>query len=340
MDFVAFILQARVLSQVPSKPVVTTASVDGCAIPKLPPILTAMTRPKIHADEVSVDAALVRRLLADQFPAWSSLPISAVDSGGTDHHIFRLGRDLAIRLPRIRGAEAQAAKEWEWLPKLAPHLPLRIPAPRGLGRPAEGYPFAWSVVEWLPGRDAGKATLDLGQAADNLAEFITALRRIDTFGAPPRPPGARGSPLVELDAMVRLAVAQLGGRIDGDATLQAWEVSLEAPVWTAAEVWIHGDLLPGNLLVRHGRLTGVIDFLGLSAGDPACDLLPAWNLFAGDSRMRFRAELEVDDASWLRGRGWALAQAVVALPYYRDTHPRIVRQASHTLAQVLADRTR
>ena len=130
---------------------------------------------------------------------------------------------------------------------------------------------------------------------------------------------------------------QLGGRIDRAAAVRSWEQSLSAPAWDGAEVWVHGDLLPGNLLVVDGRLSAVIDFGGLNVGDPACDLQPAWNVFAGSSRDRFRAELDVDDASWLRGRGWALRQAVVALPYYWDTNPGIVRQASHALAQVLAD---
>lgn len=112
---------------------------------------------------------------------------------------------------------------------------------------------------------------------------------------------------------------------------------MAAAPWDGEDVWVHGDLLPGNLLVVDGRLSSVIDFAGLNVGDPACDLLPAWNLFEGSSRGRFRDELEVDSASWLRGRGWALAQAVNALPYYWDSNPGIVRQASYALEQVLAD---
>jgi aminoglycoside phosphotransferase (APT) family kinase protein len=136
---------------------------------------------------------------------------------------------------------------------------------------------------------------------------------------------------------VRRAIAQLGDRIDAGAALGSWEESLNAPAWDGEEVWVHGDLLPGNLLVIDGRLSGVIDFGGLNVGDAACDLQPAWNVFAGTSRERYRAQLRVDDASWLRGRGWALYQAVMALPYYWDTNPGMIRQASHALAQVLAD---
>lgn len=291
----------------------------------------------MHADEIETDAALVRRLLVGQFPQWSGLPIDLVDSYGTDHDIYRLGDGLAVRLPRIRWANGQAAKEAEWLPKLAPHLPLAVPMPVALGRPAGGYPFAWSVCEWLPGENANGTIDDPERAAVDLAAFVTALRRVDTTDAPPRPPRARGAPLAELDDPVRRAIAQLGDRIEGAAALRSWEESLEAAPWDGPEVWVHGDLLPGNLLVVDGRLSAVIDFGGLGVGDPACDLQPAWNVFADRSRERFRDELGVDDASWLRGRGWALCQAVMALPYYWDTNPGMLRQASHALGQVLAN---
>ena len=291
----------------------------------------------MHADEVDTDVALVRRLLAAQFPQWADLTIDPVVSYGTDHDIYRLGDHLAARLPRIGWATGQAAKEAEWLPKLAPHLPLAVPVQLAMGQPADGYPFAWSVYEWLPGENANGTIDDLEQAAVDLAAFVRALRRIDTTGAHPRPSGSRGAPLAELDKDVRRAIAALGDRIDADAALGSWEESLNAPAWGGEEVWVQGDLLPGNLLVLAGRLSAVIDFGCLNVGDPACDLQPAWNVFIGENRARYRAELEADDASWLRGRGWSLYQAVMALPYYWDTNPGMIRQASHALAQVLAD---
>jgi aminoglycoside phosphotransferase (APT) family kinase protein len=299
--------------------------------------VTAVTRTRMHPDEVLTDVTLVRRLLAHQFPEWAGLPVRLVASYGTDHDIYRLGERLVVRLPRIGWATAQAAKEREWLPKLAPHLPLAVPVQVAQGLPAEGYPFEWSVYEWLPGEDASRAAADREQLAVDLARFIRALRAVDTAGAPLRPRGARGAPLIEGDEQVRRSISQLGDRIDGAAALRAWEQSLGARPWTEAEAWVHGDLLPGNLLVVEGRLGGVIDWGGLNVGDPACDLQPAWNAFEGANRRRFRAALGVDDASWLRGRGWALYQAVSALPYYWDTNPGMIRQASRALAEVLAD---
>ncbi|MBA2950648.1 aminoglycoside phosphotransferase family protein [Streptomyces himalayensis] len=292
---------------------------------------------KMHADEIQTNVALVRRLLAGQFPQWADLTIEPVASYGTDHDIYRLGDHLSVRLPRIGWATEQAAREAEWLPRLAPHLPLALPVQLAQGRPAEGYPFDWSVYEWLPGENANGTIDDLDRAAVDLAAFVKALHRVDTTGAPPRPPRGRGGPLAEHDESVRRSIEQLGNRIDGAAALRSWEESLDAPTWDGEETWLHGDLLPGNLLVVGGRLSAVIDFGTLNVGDPACDLLPAWNVFTGASRTRYRSELAVDDASWLRGRGWALFQAVVALPYYWDTNPGMIRQASHALAEVLAD---
>jgi aminoglycoside phosphotransferase (APT) family kinase protein len=294
-------------------------------------------RLKMHSDEVLTSVDLARRLLADQFPAWADLPLELVDSYGTDHDIYRLGDDLCLRLPRIGWATGQATKDARWLPKLAPHLPLTLPVPVAIGHPAERYPFEWSVYKWLPGENANGTLDDLEQAAADLASFVVALRGIETNEAPTRPRGERGAPLAELDESARRSIAQLGGRVDRRAATRSWEESLDAPPWAGGDVWVHGDLLPGNLLVVDGRLSAVIDFGGLNVGDPACDLQPAWNLFAGSSRSRYRAELDVDDASWLRGRGWALFQAVMALPYYWDTNPGMVRQASHALAEVLRD---
>jgi aminoglycoside phosphotransferase (APT) family kinase protein len=296
-----------------------------------------MARPRMHAGEVHTDTGLVHRLIAEQFPHWAELPMTPVRSFGTDHDIYRLGEHLAVRLPRIGWASEQPAKEARWLPRLAPKLPLAVPRPVALGRPGGGYPFPWAVHEWLPGTSADGTLHDLARAAVDLAGFVAALRGVDTTGAPTRRPGARGCPLAERDDDVRQAIGELGDRIPSAAALHSWEQSLAAPAWAGDEVWVHGDLLPGNLLVVEGRLSAVIDFGGLAVGDPACDLQPAWNLFDGESRRGFLTALRVDPAMRLRGRGWALSQAVIALPYYWETNPGIVRQALHAVDLVLSE---
>jgi aminoglycoside phosphotransferase (APT) family kinase protein len=299
-----------------------------------------MCADKMHADEVDIDDALVRRLLAGQFPPWADLPIVRIASSGTDHAIYRLGDDLAVRLPRIHWATGQADKDEQWLPKLAPHLPLAIPVPLAKGEPAEGYPWLWSVVPWLEGEAWTTDGIDdLRDAAVALAQFIMALQRIDTAGGPPAGPknGFRGVPLSVRDTDFRAQVAASGDMVDARAMIEAWEMALAAPAWDGPPVWLHGDLgRPGNLLVARGRLSAVIDFGCLGVGDPACDLSAAWALFSGKSREAFRAALPFDDATWARARGWALTR-VGAVPYYRGTNPPIVAEALHAIAEVLAD---
>jgi aminoglycoside phosphotransferase (APT) family kinase protein len=303
----------------------------------MPPVV------KLHADEPDIDADLVGRLLAAQFPQWAGLPVARDGSAGTDNVMFRLGAELAVRLPRVPMAVGQVHKEQRWLPRLAPELPLAIPAPVGLGAPAEGYPWAWSVYRWLEGETASMGRLaDPVGAAAELGGFLAALRRIDTEGGPPSGTEnfSRGVPLARRDALTREAIAALGDEVDTEAVTSAWEASLRAPVWAGPPTWVHGDLSAGNLLVRQGRLSAVIDFGGLAVGDPAVDALVAWNLFSGDSRQAFRAALGLDDAAWARGRGWALSVALIALPYYLRSDPGIVASSRHIIAEVLADRRR
>ncbi|MGY2892652.1 aminoglycoside phosphotransferase family protein [Deinococcus sp. UYEF24] len=294
---------------------------------------------RMHEDEVDTGPDLVRRLLAAQFPQWAGLPLRAVRSSGTDNAVYRLGDHLSVRLPRTGWAIAQVSKEHHWLPRLAPHLPLPISEPLVQGEPGEGYPYPWAVHRWLEGENLTADNLsDPIQAARELARFVLALRRIPTV--PESPIAGRGEPLATRDVGVREAVAALGELLDGKAALSAWETALAAPEWTGAPVWVHGDLLPGNLLFQSGRLSAVIDFGGLGVGDPACDLLPAWSLFSGEGREVFRTALAADEALWERGRGHALAQALMFIPYYLHTNPVGVRNAWRVVGEVLADQER
>lgn len=293
-----------------------------------------MAARKMHADELDTDVALVRRLLAAQFPQWADLPLERVPSAGTDNALYRLGEEMVVRMPRIHWAVGQVEMEHRWLPRLAPHLPLAVPVPLALGKPADGYPWQWSVCPWLEGENPSLEQLaDPCEAARDLAGFIAALQRIDTAGAPP---SGRGEPLAARDQYTRDAIAALHGVLDTDALTAAWEADLSAPAWERRPVWIHGDIAPGNLLAVDGRLRAVIDWEpGL--GDPAVELIVAWNLLAGESREVFREEVGVDDATWTRGRGWALSIALIQLPYYLDTNPVMVAGARHVIAEVLAD---
>jgi aminoglycoside phosphotransferase (APT) family kinase protein len=294
-----------------------------------------MSSKKMHADEMDIDVRLVQRLITAQFPQWADLPIQPVLSAGTDNALYRLGEEMVVRLPRIEWAVKDVDKEHQWLPRLAPLLPVAISVPLGKGIPAEGYPWQWSVYRWLEGENPAVDRLnDPGLLAMALAQFVVALHRIDPTDGPP---AGRGVPLAMRDEPTRAAIGALHGIVDIDAVTAAWNVALQVPSWPGSPVWVHGDLSPGNILMVQGRLSAVIDFGALGVGDPACDLIVAWNLLPADSRNVFRAALQVDDAMWARGRGWALSIALIQLPYYRETNPVLAANARHVIHEILAD---
>jgi aminoglycoside phosphotransferase (APT) family kinase protein len=294
---------------------------------------------KMHLDEVDINVSLVRRLIAAQFPQWAGLPVTPVVLQGWDNRTFRLGKEMSVRLPSAERYTLQVEKEHRWLPKLAPLLPLPIPVPLAKGAPAAGYPWHWSVYRWLDGEPAtAERIADLPQFATALAEFLTTLQRIDSAGGPP--PGRhnffRGGPLTVYDAETRQAIAALDGKIDTDAASAMWEEALQA-TWHGSPVWLHGDVAAGNLLVEGGRLSAVIDFGTSGVGDPSCDLAIAWTLFGGESRDAFHAALQLDDATWARGRGWTLWKGLITLAEHIDTNSLEAGRARCVIDEVLAD---
>jgi aminoglycoside phosphotransferase (APT) family kinase protein len=295
----------------------------------------------MHPDQVDVDADLVRRLVAEQHPQWSDLAVTPVSEFGTDHCLFHLGDALVARMPRIGWAAEQAASDARWLPRLVGHVPVALPVPLALGEPGAGYPFRWSVAPWLPGATPTATNIDPLVLADELAAFVGALHAVDATGGPPRTGGQRGTPIRGWDVAVREAVELAGKRIDGRAALAAWEHCLAAPDHDGDPVWIHGDLLAGNLLVDGGHLSAVIDFGALGVGDPAPDLQPYWSTLPAGAAPGFRQRIDdlcgYDEATWRRGRGWALGPALTGIPYYWDTVPAFAQRGLRTLDRVLAD---
>ncbi|MEV6103567.1 aminoglycoside phosphotransferase family protein [Streptomyces sp. NPDC051940] len=287
------------------------------------------------------DADLVRRLVAGQFPQWAGLPLREAPDAGSDHVIFRLGDDMAVRLPRDWAAH-QAAKDERWLPLLAPRLPLPVPVPLAVGEPAFGFPHRWSVVRWLAGRVATvDGFADPAGTAVELAEFLRALR-----GLPAPRDLAPGSyddlstwSLADRDASTRAAIAKVEGVFDTAALTRVWDEALAAPAWDGPPVWFHGDFHLGNLLTVDGRLSAVIDFGGLGTGDPACDLMVGWTALSPRTRRVFREALGVDDATWARGLGWGMATGLGAYVSYAATRPSVARATTYQVTQVLADRT-
>jgi aminoglycoside phosphotransferase (APT) family kinase protein len=286
----------------------------------------------MHVDELEIDEPLVRRLLAGQFPEWADLPLRRIEPGGTVNAIFRLGEQLGVRLARRQGPTEPGGTELDWLPRLAPRLPVQIPVPVAQGHPSDDYPWYWGVYTWIEGETVPVAEIDALEAARDLASLVGALQQIDPTGGPQ----GRGIPLAERDRETRYWLA----RFDGDpAVTEEWERALAAPAWAGPPLWHHGDLDPRNWLVRDGRISGVIDWGSTGVGDPACDVMVAWKLHSPAARDAFREALPTDDATWARARGWAVSQAVAALAYYTpENNPTLYREAEAWLELVLSER--
>ncbi|MGI8881493.1 MAG: aminoglycoside phosphotransferase family protein [Jatrophihabitans sp.] len=298
-----------------------------------------MTNETADPDEVRIDAPLVARLVAGQFPEWGDLPVTPVEFGGVDNRTFHLGTELSVRLPSSHWYREQVAKEHRWLPVLAEHLPLPIPRPVAMGEPADGYPWHWSVYSWLDGVAASAGRIaDLTEFATTLAGFLAALMQIDPTDGPA--PGQhnffRGGPLETYDEETRRAIEVLGERVDAALATEVWEAALAAR-WQSAPVWFHGDVAAGNLLVRDGKLGAVIDFGTCGVGDPACDVVIAWTLLSGESRAAFRETLPADSGMWARGRGWALWKALIMFAGALDNDPESAAVNAYVVGEVLAD---
>jgi aminoglycoside phosphotransferase (APT) family kinase protein len=290
-------------------------------------------------DPPVIDVSLARRLVDSQFPRWSQLPITAVEFDGWDNRTFRLGSELTLRLPSGDWYAQQVDKEQRWLPVLGPQLPLPIPSPVAKGEPGCGFPYPWSVYRWLDGELASKAPIgDRVGCATTLASFLNALRRVDATGGPG--PGQhnfyRGGPLATYENEALQAIDALGDEVPVEAVMRVWEDAMTTS-WDREPVWFHGDVAAGNLLVRDGRLAAVLDFGTSGVGDPACDTVIAWTFFSGASRARFRVDLEVDSATWSRGRGWALWKALITLVGHLERNAPDAAIARRDIDQILTD---
>ncbi|OLL71058.1 Aminoglycoside phosphotransferase [Pseudonocardia sp. Ae168_Ps1] len=287
-----------------------------------------------------IDAALATRLIEEQFPQWTHLPVVEVDERGWDNRTFRLGTELTIRLPSAERYAAAVAKELTWLPWLATTLPVPIPVPIAEGRPSSDYPRPWSIRRWIPGRTA--SATDVGTStrfAEDLARFLRALQRVDASTGPPAGPHSffRGADVAVYDDEARRAIAALGYRIATDDALAVWDHACESR-WTGDQTWFHGDVASGNLLVERGRLSAVIDFGTCGVGDPACDLVPTWTLFWGEAREIFCVTVDASEETWARARGWALWKAAITAATDGEIGPTC--EPLQTISAVIKDHYR
>lgn len=306
----------------------------GCPVSDTPQLGPAPQR-------IAVDAEQVRRLVAGQFPQWAELPVRPVADGGWDNWTFHLGSQRSVRLPSASEYALAVDKEHRWLPALAPRLPLPIPVPLARGGPGVGYPFPWSVYEWLDGEPASADRVaDPVRFALDLAEFLAALQQVDTADGPG--PGQhnwyRGGTLRTYDGLAQRAFTALDGHVDVDLAREIWRSALDAR-WDGARRWFHGDVAQGNLLLRQGKLAAVIDFGTCGVGDPACDLAVAWTLLTAAGRRAFRERLSVGDATWARGRGWALWKTLADCSHALGVADESPAEAFRVLGEIFSEFT-
>ena len=292
----------------------------------------------MHADQLDVPVATVRRLIANQFPQWVALPVRPVASSGTVNALFRIGDHLTGRFP-LQPIEVAAAREWlqeeaEAARELAGRTAYATPEPVAIGEPGAGYPLPWAVQTWVPGTPAAEDDPSGSVAfAHDLAALILSVRSIDTRGRTFAGSG-RGGDLRDHDAWMRDCFARSEHLVDVSRLRRLWAGLRELPR-TSPDVMTHGDLTPGNVLVADGRLAGVIDVGGLGPADPALDLVAAWHLLDSGPRDILRADLGSDDLEWARGRAWALEQAMGVVWYYLDSNPAMHRMGRTTLQRIL-----
>ncbi|MGN9769209.1 aminoglycoside phosphotransferase family protein [Micromonospora sp. SD12] len=290
---------------------------------------------------LTVDADQVRRLVADQFPQWAGLPVRPVANGGWDNWTFHLGTRMSVRLPSAAEYALAVDKEHRWLPGLAPRLPLPIPTPLARGGPGAGYPYPWSVYPWLDGEPASADSIaDPVRFALDLAGFLAALQSVDTTDGPR--PGKhnwfRGGTLRTYEGEAQRALTALDGHVDVELAREIWQGACDAR-WDGVDSWFHGDVAQGNLLLIDGELAAVIDFGTSGVGDPACDLAIAWTLLTADGRQAFRERLSVDEATWARGRGWALWKTLVTCAHALGDADAQAASALRVLGEIFSDYT-
>ncbi|WP_256519734.1 aminoglycoside phosphotransferase family protein [Domibacillus sp. A3M-37] len=286
-----------------------------------------------------INIDLVLRLINEQYPKWSDLYIRPVKNGGNDNRTFHLGDHMSVRLPSAAGYAPQVEKEQKWLPILARKLSLPIPVPIAKGNPNEEYPWSWSIYRWLDGEPLSHNNIEnLNQIAKDLGLFLKELQAIDASKGPlaGKHNFYRGGSLSIYNDETRNAIEKNKEYFDEGLLSEIWWLALDSE-WKSKPVWVHGDIAPGNLLVKDGKLCAVIDFGILGVGDPSCDAAIAWTFFDDASRQVFKNEINLDQATWNRARGWALWKALITYDGQKDSDKVKAKEAFNTIGTIVED---
>lgn len=258
-------------------------------------------------DNIKIDTNLVQKLIAEQFPQWQALSICPVAQSGWDNRTFRLGEGLVIRLPSDKQYEPQIEKEYKWLPWLSTQLSFQITEPIALGKPSSTYPWHWSINCWIEGESASRQNIHgMKCFAEALGKGLKEFQSLDITEGPKA--GAhnfyRGGSLKVYDHEMLMAIPKIKNSYERSLAISLWQ-DARSSEWRLSPVWVHGDIAAGNILVRNGSLQAIIDFGQLAIGDPACDLVIAWNFFSDEERAVFKASVQLDKDTWMRALGWA-----------------------------------
>ncbi|MDN7240631.1 aminoglycoside phosphotransferase family protein [Planococcus sp. N028] len=288
---------------------------------------------------ITITNEVVKKLINDQFPEWSDLEIKPVKTSGNDNRTFHLGEHMAIRLPSAEPYVPQVEKEQKWLPLLAKELSLPIPTPIAKGNPTKEYSFPWSINKWLVGESLTLSNIhNINQFARDLGAFLVELQSIEVNGGPLAGPHNfyRGGNIAVYDQESKEAIEQNKDSLNVPLLNEIWELALDS-TWKENPVWVHGDIAPGNILVREGKLAAVIDFGILGVGDPSCDMAIAWTFFDNQSRQIFRETLKADEETWNRARGWALWKALITFNWDKNSNEKSADESLEIIKKIEQD---
>ncbi|WP_042145502.1 aminoglycoside phosphotransferase family protein [Paucisalibacillus sp. EB02] len=288
---------------------------------------------------IKIDENLVSRLINSQFPELCKLEIKPVEKSGNDNRTFHLGNRMSVRLPSDVAYVPQVEKEQKWLPFLAKHLSTPITEPLFKGEPSKDYPYPWSINKWLDGETLSIDKIDdLNQFAYDLGKFLVDLQSIDATGGPlaGKHNFYRGGHIVVYDDECREAINNNVDTFNKHLLEEIWELALTSE-WDGEPVWVHGDVAPGNILIKNGRLYAVIDFGILGVGDPSCDAAMAWTFFDDSSRKIFKDTLNFNDGTWNRARGWALWKALITYSYNKQSSKTIADESFNIIKVIIND---
>jgi aminoglycoside phosphotransferase (APT) family kinase protein len=287
----------------------------------------------------NIDVDLVSKLIKEQFHEWSGLEIKPVKNSGNDNRTFHLGEEMSVRLPSDVSYVPQVEKEQKWLPILAQQLSLPLPLPLAKGKPSELYSYPWSINKWLDGETLTLENIDdLNQFATDLGNFLVELQSINASNGPlaGKHNFYRGGDIAIYDEESRAAINNNTDIFDEQLLNEIWDLALDSK-WNRKPVWVHGDIAPGNILVKDGELCAVIDFGILGVGDPSCDAAMAWTFFDDKSRKVFKNVLNMDEETWNRARGWALWKALITYDYHKDSNQKVADDSFNIIKVIIND---